>query len=330
MTQKPAMELNGPEKAVLMLLSLDESVATPIIAELDPAELRRLREVAANMTSVPTGALENLYAEFIEKAQAGVAVPRGGARYLTDITSRALGSTRAAQIFQDAPITAMQRLAQADPSQLAALLENEHPQLSAAILSQLDPDHAARTLKNLPEAVRPAVLSRLGSMTEVPAELLEEAATALGAELPQKTPDAALVVDGLARSAAVVRKMGRKASEALLEKLEAENGDLAREIRRSLYSFEDLLAVEPKGIRTLLESVPVERLTLALKTASDAMKNHVFSGMSKRAGERIKEDMEALGTARLADVEAAQREILEIALRLDAEGQISLGDSEDG
>jgi flagellar motor switch protein FliG len=322
------MELNGPQKAVLMLLSLDESVATPIIAELDPNELRKLKEVAATMTSVPNGALESLYAEFIERAQAGVAVPRGGARYLADITSRALGSTRAQQIFQDAPPTAMQRLAQADPAQLAALLENEHPQLAAAILSQLEPERAAQTLKNLPEHVRPAVLARLGSMTEVPAELLEEAATALGAELPQAAPDTSLVVDGQARAAAVVRKMGRKPGEALLEKLEAENGDLAREIRRSLYSFEDLLVVDPKGIRTLLESVPVERLTLALKTASEAMKTHIFSGMSKRAGERIKEDMEALATTRLADVEAAQREILEIALRLDAEGQISLGESE--
>jgi len=218
----------------------------------------------------------------------------------------------------------MQRLATADPTALAGLLESEHPQLTAAILSQLDPAKAAKTLDCLPEEVRPLVLGRLGSMTEVPSELLEEAATALGAELPAARDDAAVAVDGLAYTAQLVRKLGRKKGAELLEKMEGENEELARAIRGALYTFEDLLAVDPKGMRLLLESVPVERLTLALKASSDAMTSHVFSSMSKRASERIKEDMEALGTARLADVEAAQKEILEVALRLDAEGQISL------
>jgi flagellar motor switch protein FliG len=324
------MALSGPEKAVLMLLSLDESVATPIIADLEPSELRRLREVAATMSSVPTDALNHVYAEFVSRTQRAVAVPRGGVRHLQNIAVRALGSAKAQEVFAEVPQTAMQRLATADPTQLAGLLESEHPQLTAAILSQLEPVKAAKTLDCLPEAVRPLVLSRLGSMTEVPAELLEEAATALGAELPAGKTDSSLTVNGLQYSAQLVRKLGRQKGGALLDRLEAENGDLARQIRSSLYSFEDLLAVDAKGMRLLLESVPVERLTLALKTASEAMTNHVFGSMSKRAAERIREDMEALGSARLSDVEAAQREILEVALRLDAEGQISLETGQDG
>ncbi|HSU41785.1 MAG TPA: FliG C-terminal domain-containing protein [Polyangiaceae bacterium] len=324
------MALNGPEKAVLLLLSLEESVATPIIADLAPAELRRLREVAANMSSVPTDALSNVYAEFVSRTQRAVAVPRGGVRHLHNIAVRALGSVKAQEMFAEAPQTAMQRLATADPTQLAGLLESEHPQLTAALLSQLDPAKAAKTLDALPEHVRPLVLARLGSMTEVPSELLEEAAMALGAELPAAKAESSLNVDGLAYSAQLVRKLGRQKGAALLEKLETENGELARQIRGSLYSFEDLLAVDAKGMRLLLESVPVERLTLALKTASETMVQHVFSSMSKRAAERIKEDMEAIGTARLSDVEAAQREILEVALRLDAEGQISLETGQDG
>jgi flagellar motor switch protein FliG len=324
------MALNGPEKAVLLLLSLDESVATPIIADLAPSELRRLREVAASMSSVPTDALSNVYAEFVSRTQQAVAVPRGGVRHLQNIAVRALGSAKAQEVFAEAPQTAMQRLATADPTQLAGLLESEHPQLTAALLSQLDPVKAAATLDCLPENVRPLVLSRLGSMTEVPVELLEEAATALGAELPTGKAESSLTVNGLQYSAALVRKLGRQKGTALLDKLETENGELARQIRGSLYTFEDLLAVDAKGMRLLLESVPVERLTLALKTASEAMTNHVFGSMSKRAAERIKEDMDAFGTARLADVEAAQREILEVALRLDAEGQISLESGQDG
>lgn len=326
----PTMALNGPEKAVLMLLSLDESVATPIIADLAPSELRKLREVAANMSSVPTDALDNVYVEFINKTQQAVAVPRGGVRHLQNIAVRALGSAKANEVFAETPQTAMQRLATADPSQLAGLLESEHPQLTAAILSQLDPVKAAQTLDALPENVRPLVVLRLGSMTEVPAELLEEAATALGAELPTGKQESSVAVDGLAYTAQLVRKLGRQKGAALLDKMEAENGELARAIRGSLYTFEDLLAVDAKGMRLLLESVPVERLTLALKTASEAMTSHVFGSMSKRAAERIKEDMDAMGSARLSDVEAAQREILEVALRLDAEGQISLESGQDG
>jgi len=101
------MTLNGPEKAVLMLLSLDEAVATPIIADLDPTELRKLREVAAMMSSVPTGALDNVYAEFVDRTQKAVAVPRGGVRYLKSIATRALGSAKANDIFVDAPQTAI-------------------------------------------------------------------------------------------------------------------------------------------------------------------------------------------------------------------------------
>ena len=325
------MDLTGAEKAVVMLLSLDESVAAPIIAELEPEELRKLQQVAEKMRSVPTSALENLYAEFIEEAQRAVAVPRGGARYLTNIATRALGPAKMNEIFVDVPRTSMQKLASADPGQLAVLLEGEHPQLAAAILSQLEPGHAAKTMEFLPEAVRAAVLARLVTMTEVPADVLEEAATALGAELPEKSNTAApIIVNGLARSAALVRKLGRKQGEALLGLLESENATIAQDIRRSLYTFEDLLVVDAKGMRTLLESVPVERLTLALKTASEALTTHVFSSMSKRAAERIREDMEALGATRLSDVEGAQREIIEAAVRLDSEGQISLEKQENG
>ncbi|HEY6557948.1 MAG TPA: flagellar motor switch protein FliG [Polyangiaceae bacterium] len=318
------MELTGPEKAVLMLLSLDESAAAPIISELDPADIRKLREVATLMRAVPSSALEHVYSEFLERSREAVAVPRGGVRYLRRVAMRALGEAKTQEIFVDAPQSAMDRLASSDPLALAGVLENEHPQLVAAILSQLDTDKAADVLAALPEAVRPIVLERLATMTEVPAGLLEEVAAALSAELPTAEAEASMSVDGVARSAALVRKLGRETGEALLGLLGEQNSDLASEIRRSMYSFEDLKVLDARGIRALLEAVPADRLTIALKTASDDLRAHIFSSMSKRAAERIREDMEVLGGVRLADVEAAQREIVEAALRLDADGVISL------
>jgi flagellar motor switch protein FliG len=323
------MELTGPEKAVLLLLSLDESAATPIIGELDADDLRKLREVAAMMRAVPASSLSSVYVEFLEKTREAVALPRGGVRYLRRIASRALGEARTDEIFVDAPQTAMERLAHAESGQLASVLENEHPQLVAAILSQLEPAKAARVLEQLPDAKRPLVLERLGNMTEVPAGLLEEAAAALGTELPAAEAEAFVSVDGLSRSAALVRRMNKQNGEALLGVLAEGNADLARDIRRSMYSFEDLCFVDAKGMRALLEAVPVEKLTVALKTASEPLKAHVFGSMSKRAADRIREDMDILGSVRVADVEAAQREILEIAMQLASEGVITL-DAPDG
>jgi flagellar motor switch protein FliG len=318
------MELSGPEKAVLMLLSLDEATATPILSEMDAGDVRKLREAASNMRAVPAAALEHVYAEFIQQTKEAVAVPRGGVRYLRKLTGRAMGEVRAAEIFVDQQESALERLAAADPSAIASVMENEHPQLVAAILSQLDNEKAARVLEQLPEASRSQVLERLGTMTEIPSALLEEVATALSAELPTSQKDTVRTVDGIARSAALVRRMGRETGEALLGTLEEGNQELATEIRRAMYTFEDLSVLDARALRSLLEAVPVEKLTMAMKTASESLRNHIFTSMSKRAAERIKEDMEVMGGVRLADVEAAQREIVEVALRLDAEGTISL------
>jgi len=251
-------------------------------------------------------------------------VPKGGMRYLRKLAGSALGEPAAQEIFLETEATALERLAQAEPGALASVMENEHPQLVAAILSQLDNEKAARVLEALPEASRPAILERLGTMSEVPSSLLEDVATALSAELPVTQTGGVMEVNGIARSAALVRRLGRETGEQLLGTIEEGNSELAGEIRKAMYTFEDLNALDARALRSLLESVPVERLTMAMKTASEALKTHIFASMSKRAAERIKEDMEIMGGVRLSDVEAAQREIVEVALRLDAEGTISL------
>lgn len=308
-----------------MLLSLDEAVATPIIAELEPDDLRKLREVATMMRAVPASALSGVYAEFLEKSREAIAVPKGGIRYLRRVATKALGESKAQEIFLEGPHTAMERLGSSDPVALSVVLENEHPQLVAAILSQLPQDKALALLEQLPDERRAEALERLGNMTEVPAGLLEEVAAALSAELPSSEVEAVVSVDGIARSAALIRRMDRQTGEALLGRLASGGNDgLAAEIRRAMYSFDDLLLLDARGLRAVLEAVPSERLAVALKTASAELQAHIFSGMSKRAADRIREDIEVMGSVRLADVEAAQREIVEQCLKLAAEGVISL------
>jgi len=323
------MALTGPEKAVLLLLSLDESAAAPIVAELDGADLRKLREVAAMMHAVPASAIDEVYSEFIGRGQEAVAVPRGGVTYIRRLAARALGESRSQQIFVDAPPTGMERLNHAPPAALAAVLENEHPQLIAAILSQLDATRGARILEGLPPALQTQVLARLGTMTEVPAGVLEGVASAISAELPPPDAEAAMSVDGVSRAAAIVRKLDKAMAGEVLTQLSDQQAEIAAEIRRALYSFEDLKNVDPRALRTVLKEIPNERLVVALKTASEALRNHIYSSMSSRAAEYLKDDLAAMGSIRLTEVEAAQREIVEAALRLEAEGALSLGGEQD-
>lgn len=319
------MPLTGPEKAVLMLLSLDEGTAAPIVAELDDGELRKLREVAAMMRGVPASAIEEIYREFVDRAHEAVAVPKGGVSYLRRLAGRAIGEGRLEGIFMDAPVKAMDRLAHADPVAVAGVLESELPQMTAAVLSQLEPARAARILEALPADKQAEVLSRLGSLTEVPAGLLEGVASAIAAELPVAEAEAPVSVNGVSHAAAMVRKLSKQAAGELLERMGAEEGEVATEIRRAMYTFEDLKEIDVRALRNLLKEIPSEKLVLALKTASDTVKNKIFSSMSSRASELLKDDLAALGSVRLAEVEAAQREIVEAALKLEAEGVISLG-----
>ena len=316
--------LSGPEKAVLMLLSLEESAAAPIVSELAPDQVKLLREAAAKMHSVPSSALNEVYTEFLEKSGQAIAMPRGRVNFFRRVSSRALGEQETQRIFGDRPETAVERIAAADVETLSGLLENEDPQLIAALLSQMPAKKGAEIVELLPEEARPTVLTRLGAMTEIPGYLVEEIATALAAELPESGADS-VTVDGVKQSAALVRSLSKETCELVLGDVEAENELLASEIRQAMYSFEDLGLVDARAMRELLKAVAGDRLTMALKTASTALADHISSGMSKRAADRIREDLELLGSVRLADVEAAQKEIVEVSLRLDAEGTISLG-----
>lgn len=321
--------ISGAQKAVLMLLSMEESTAVPVLSELSPEEVGKMRAAAESLRSIPVQSLGKIYAEFIEKAQTALAVPRGGVRYLEQIATRALGSAKSDVIFQEKPRSSLQRLEAADPAAIAAVLEHEHPQLVAAILSQMDPGHSAEVLARVPEEKRPLILGRLGTMTEVPASLVEEIAGALTSELPSLDAETTLEVRGLEKTAALIRKMGRDLGEDVLEMLEDDNDELADAIRQAMYTFDDLGGLDGPSLRTVLEGISGDRLTLALKTAPESLKATIFSSMSRRAADRIREDMEMLGAVKLADVEAAQREIVEVATRLMAEGVISL-DGDDG
>jgi flagellar motor switch protein FliG len=317
--------LTGPEKAVLFLLSLDEDVAGPIVNEMTEAELRKLRAVASTMREVPADALDGVYREFLERSASAVAVPRGGLPYLRRLTVGALGEARANEVFGEGVTSPLARLEAAPPDAVAALLAKEPPQLAGAILARLTPQTAAAVLAAMPLERQAAVIARVGRLTELPAKTLEEIVAALVNELPAPEAETLISIDGVDRAAQILNAAGKVVSGPVLEAIEAEVADLARSVRMAMFTFDDLRRLDARSMRTLLREVPTERLTLALKGAPDPVRDAVFAGLSSRASEMIRDDLDLMGHVRKAEIDRARLEVVEAALRLESEGKIDLG-----
>jgi flagellar motor switch protein FliG len=317
--------LTGAEKAVLFLLSLEESVAAPIVSELTEADLRKLRAVASTMREVPAGAIDEAFREFLDRTGSQVAVPRGGLSYLRRLSAGALGEARAGEVFEDGVTSPLARLEGAAPDAVAALLAKEPPQLVAAILARLEPKAAAAILSGMPVDRQTTVIAHVSQMTELPAKVVEDVALALVGELPTDDASTLVSVDGIAKAAEMLNAAGRQVSTEILSRIDETDGVLATEVRQAMFTFDDLSRVDARAMRELLREVPTDRLTTALKGASPEILNAVFAGLSARAAELIKDDLELLGKVRRADVDAARKEVVEAALRLEGEGKVDLG-----
>ncbi|MFO0676825.1 MAG: FliG C-terminal domain-containing protein [Polyangiaceae bacterium] len=321
----PPMTMTGPERAVLFLLSLDEAIAAPIVRELDESALRQLRSVAATMHAVPSGALDETMKDFVERSSRAVAVPRGGLPYLRRLSAGALGEERASLLFEDGVASPFHRLEVAPPDAVAVLLAEEPPQLAGAVLARMAPDAAALVLRAMPADRQSAVVAHVSRMTEIQANILEEIASAVAKELPDSEVSTSVSVDGIAKAAEILNASGQSSARSILSVIESDDVALANQIKQAMFTFEDLVRVDARAMRELLREVATDRLTMALKNVSDELRNAVFSGLSSRAADLIRDDLEVLGNPKKSEIEAARIEIVQAALRLEGEGRIDLG-----
>lgn len=317
--------LTNAEKAVLFLLSLDEQVARPIVAELGENQIRKLRAVASTMREVPKDAIDLTFKEFLDRSDSAVAVPRGGLPYLRRLSTEALGEDRTRAVFEDGVTSPLTRLERARPEDVAALLEAEPPQLAAAILSLLQPSSASPVLFAMSEERQAAVIKHVGRMTHLPANALEDVAAAIAANLPTSESSTLVSVDGVAKAAELLNTTGKASQELILGTLDIDDPDLATNVRQAMFTFEDLVRIPSRQMRNLVREVPSERLVVALKGADLAVLDAILAGLSSRAAQLLRDDLETLTNAKKADVVAARREIVATALRLESEGQLDLG-----
>ncbi len=321
--------ITNAEKAVLFLLSLDEEVARPIVEELDEEDIKKLRAVASAMRVVPKDAVNRTFKEFLEKSDSSVAVPRGGLRYLRRLSAGSLGEERARAVFEDGVTSPLARLESAAADDVASLLATEPPQLAAAVLSMMSPASAAEILAVLDETQRSPLVMHMSRMKQLPASVLEDVASALVAQLPDADATALVTVDGVAKAAELLNASPKEASKTILANIEADDPELATSVRLAMFTFEDLGRLDTKAMRTLLREVQTDRLTIALRNAPQSVVDAIFSGLSSRAADLIRDDLANMGHVRKADVEAARREIVDAALSLEDQGKLSLGRGDD-
>lgn len=321
--------ITNAEKAVLFLLSLDEEVARPIVEELDEDDIRKLRSVASTMRAVPKDAVDRTFKEFLEKSDTAVAVPRGGLRYLRRLSASSIGEDRARTLFEDGVTSPLARLEAASPEDVAGLLVNEPPQLAAAVLSMLSPAAAAEIVNALGPEQKIPLVTHMSRMKQLPASVLEDVASALAAQLPEPDATALVSVDGVAKAAELLNASSKTAATSILSHLETEDPDLAAVVRHAMFTFDDLARIDMRGMRTLLRDVATDRLTIALRNAPPAVLEAVFRGLSQRAADLIRDDLESMGHVRKSDIEAARREIVDVALALEDQGKLFLGRGEE-
>lgn len=324
---------NSPiRKSALVLLMLGEDVAKNVLLHLSEDEIRKLGRAASQMQDVSPQEIVDAMQEFSELFR-GEQVPKGGAEALFQgLAERALGPERAKALLHindddEEPFTLLERL---PVSRAANLLAQEHPQTIALVLTQLTPASGAAIISKLPEERRSEIMARMASLGSVSSDILRELGTSLRESLrelgaqPEASNDDAPVLDQQARVVEILKGMDDDLSNNLLEDLAMRDPELAAELRSKLFVFEDLQRLDARSLQRLLREVDTRRLSVALRGAPENVQEAFFAAMSSRAADMLREDMESGGMVRLADVEAAQKEIVEVALRLEREGTLVL------
>lgn len=320
--------LTGPQKAAALMLALGEEHAAPLLARMHEDEVRDLSAAMASLGTIPASVVEDLCREFGEQlGQAGNLV--GTYESTERLLLKTLPPDRVAQIMEEirgpAGRTMWDKLGNVNETVLANYLKNEYPQTVAVVLSKVKPDHAARVLSLLPEGFAMEVVMRMLRMETIQKEALEGVERTLKAEFMSSLARAQRR-DAHEMMAEIFNNLDRQSEARILAALEERNRDAAERIRSLMFTFEDLNRLDGPGLQILLRTVEKDKLALALKGASESLRELFMRNLTERAAKMLRDDIAALGPVRLRDVDEAQAGIVALAKELAAQGQITLQD----
>ena len=319
--------MTGARKAAVVLLAMGDQATAEVFKHLSEPEIESLASEMASLGQVPVPDTERVMEEFHTTALAADSMIRGDEDVTRRMLMRALAPEQAKRILDRVQrsvvsTTAFSSLQKIDPQQLSKFLLGEHPQTIALILSHMKPAHAAPLLAILPDELRAEVLTRMAKLDEISPEVIAKIAAVMEQRLKMLGGPSREQHGGVRTVAALFNHLERTVSASALEAIESESPELAVAIRNLMFVFEDLVHIDDTGMRELNQRIDKKTLTVALKGASEEIRQRFFGNMSKRAAEMMREDMEALGAVRVREVEKAQQEIVAIARKLEEEGVI--------
>ena len=319
-------KLSGVQKAAVLVLSLAPEASGRILKELNEEVLEEVSREMASIGSIPRRVRFQVVEEFYHLAMARAWVTDGGLehakRLLRDNVNPRLADKIIQQISQQVQQSPFSFLQKAESGNLLTFIQEEHPQTIALITSHLPHHKAAEILAGLPTQKQTEVVKRVANMEQTNPEVVREVERGLEARLSNMLSQSFEQAGGVESVAEMLNLVDRTTEKGIMEGLEAQDPDLVEQIRRLMFIFEDVLLVDDKGIQAVLKEVDNDELALALKTASEELREKVFGNMSERARELIAEDMEYMGPVRVADVEAAQQRIVDVIRRLEDAGEI--------
>ncbi len=327
----------GPEKAAILLVLLGEDAASQIYKHLPQEEVEKITQEIAGLGYVSPEKALTVLEEFDRMVLTGEYLSQGGTEYANKLLVKAFGEQGAQELLRQVSLAAemsasrLDSLQKADPLQLAKFIEGEHPQTIALILAHLDAKQASALLLRLPEELRAESIKRLAQLRQFSPEMAQRVSLVLHKRLEALGEQSRRAYAGLRGVAELMNRLDLTASKTILESIEKDVPKLALSIRNLMFTFEDFLTVPEAGIRELLGQMDKKTLAMALRGASEELKNYIFKSMSSRAVEMLKEDMEVLGPVKSRDVNKAQLEAVAVARKLEAEGKLALspeGDDE--
>jgi flagellar motor switch protein FliG len=320
-------KLSGPQKAAILFLTMGEEYSTTLFKSLDETSIKKIGKYMSEITYIPSDVLSAVMDEFLINFSSDSDVVISGEDFLKQIVNKSLDKEKAREVFkvigEKGSSVPFSDLAYIPVENLINIIQGEHPQTIALILSYLPYEKAAEVLKSFPEELKIDVALRIVQIGQVDVEIVKELDKVMKNEL-SKIGGATRKCDGIETLANILNQVDGITEESVLSHIENEDGDLADMVRQKMFIFEDLLQIENRHFRDILQNVDNQLLIKALKTTSDEMKNKVFSNLSERASDMLKEDMEVMGPIKLSEVEEAQQEIIKIAKRLESEGRIIL------
>jgi flagellar motor switch protein FliG len=315
-------KFSGVEKVAALLSVIGEDAATELLKHFDPIELARIIPIMSRI-KLSNEEAETILKEFSEKI--GNTPVTVDDEYIKTILIKAFGEEYAAKLISkiESGASAFDILRWLDSSAITTMLQREHPQTIAIILAHLDPTQAAEVLSKFSEQLKTEISQRIANLDQISPAILSELEDVLQGQLRSYTQSRR--IGGIKTVAEILNQMDRTSETLILKNIEEKDPILAEQIRKLMFTFDDIINIDDRGIQTILKEVSTDELALALKMASEELKEKIFKNMSSRAVEILKEEMETKGPVRVSDVEKAQMNIVRVARRLEEEGKIVIG-----